>query len=72
VCSPLQTIEFLLQSEANPNIANGEGLTPAHLARSSGALQLLYNHQAEIHCIDNRYASTEAPAISLWPCWTQQ
>lgn len=51
----IEVMEFLLQSEANPNVANVEGLTPAHLARSSRALELLYSYNAELHCIDNKY-----------------
>jgi hypothetical protein len=55
-------LEFLLSSEASPNVANGEGLTPAHLCRSAKALKLLYEAGGEIHCIDNRCVCG-----GLWP-----
>jgi len=47
-------MELLLDSEVNPNTANQAGMTPAHLARSSKALELLHRANAELHCIDNK------------------
>jgi ankyrin repeat protein len=55
-----ETLRFLLSCEANPDIANIEGLTPSHLARTPDALEALYNAGATAYCVD------EHSRIPLW------
>jgi ankyrin repeat protein len=45
-------LEFLVTCEANPNIANNEGLTPAHLATNSKSLDVMHEAGACLYCID--------------------
>ena len=46
-------LEFLLSCECNPDIADYEGYTPAHLAKTKEALVILYNAGATLYCMDS-------------------
>jgi hypothetical protein len=46
-------LEFFLGCEVNPDIANGAGLTCAHIANSAGVLDQLYRWGGTLYCVDH-------------------
>lgn len=66
-----EALGFLVSCEANPNIANIEGLTPAHLAKNTAALMTLHEAGACLYCIDTHsrmalwYACKEGRVTSV-------
>lgn len=49
----VSVLEFLLSCEVQPDVANNEGLTCSHLAKSRRALSLLYEAGAMLYCVDS-------------------
>jgi ankyrin repeat protein len=60
ISNSIQVLAFLLSCEAHPGIANYNGLTPPHLAKSVEILELLFNGGAQLYCVDN---------LSRTPLW---
>ena len=52
IANGVETLQFLLSCEVNPDTANFAGLTPCHLARSRAALEALHGAGAQPYCVD--------------------
>jgi ankyrin repeat protein len=52
--SNCEVLEFLLSCEASPDIANHQGMTPSHIAKSVAALKVLAKYKAQLYCMDSR------------------
>lgn len=50
----VEVLEFLLTCDVDSSIANNEGLTPAHLARSFPVLTALHEAGATLYCVDSQ------------------
>ena len=50
----VEVLQFLLTCDVDSSIANNEGLTPAHLAKSFELLSALHDANSTLYCVDGR------------------
>lgn len=50
----VEVLQFLLTCDVESSIANNEGLTPAHLAKSFPLLSALHEAGSTLYCVDSR------------------
>jgi uncharacterized protein len=53
ISNGVEVLSFLLTCEVNPDMANYEGLTAAHLAKTEAALSALNSAGATMYCVDS-------------------
>lgn len=71
ISNGVEVLSFLLTCEVNPDMANYEGLTAAHLAKTEAALNALHLAGATMYCVDSHnrmpiwYSCKEGNASSV-------